>query len=131
MGFDVRVGSDALTITLSGWDRAMNWRQRIVFAKATISRVDLVDRASLERLIDHRALGVGTHNGERHPGRRRVGTMLGRGRAGKQFWAVPASDGSTPVVVIDLRDGEFTRTVLAVTDPEEVVSILQPSSDEA
>lgn len=54
----------------------MNWRRRVEFDLATVMRATVVQRAALEDLIDHRALGCGSHNGRKRPNRRRLGTML-------------------------------------------------------
>lgn len=45
-------------------------------------------RQQLETMIDHRSVGIGTQLGREYPNRRRVGTMLGRGVSGNEFWAV-------------------------------------------
>jgi hypothetical protein len=95
----------------------MNWRRNVGFDLDTVTTVGVQERASLEGSIDHRALGWGTHNGAKRPNRRRVGTMLGRGVVGKQFWAVAASRETDPLLVLDLHDGEFRRAVMMVKDP--------------
>jgi hypothetical protein len=52
--------------------------------------------------------------------------MMGRSMSGKQFWAVPASDGSRPLVVFDLSaTDDFQRIVVAVDNPTEVAAALQ------
>jgi len=123
----IEANGAAVTVELSGWDRVMNWRRRVQFESGTIATVSVVDRSSLEQMIDHRALGWGTHNGLKRPGRRRIGSMLGRGVSGKQFWAVQPGPGSLPLVVLDLNDHEFQRAVLEVDDPESFrTKIMQP-----
>lgn len=47
--------------------------------------------------------------------------MLVRGRSGKQFWAVRAGSGADETLVLDLRDHEFSRAVLAVDQPRAAV----------
>lgn len=111
-------------VDLTGWDRVMNWRRSIDFPCSTLVAASVVERSSLEILIDHRSLGLGTHDGARRPGRRRVGTMLGRDSAGKQFWAVTAGPSTDLVLVVHLQDHEFTRAVLAVDDPTTMASKL-------
>lgn len=124
MGFCVSVEQRAVIVELSGWDRLMNWRRQIEFGMETISDASVASRAELESMIDHRALGCGTHNGSKRPGRRRIGTMLGRGVAGKQFWAANAGPGSAELVVLDLAGHVFSRAVLEVDDPEYFTSDL-------
>ena len=93
---------------------------------AAIQQAKVEPRSDVERLVDHRVLGVGTHNGEQRPNRRRVGTMLGRSVPGKQFWAVPAGDRSHPLVVLDLSAASgFERMVLEVDDPDEFAAALE------
>jgi len=112
-------------VTLTGWDLVVNLRRRLVVDVSAIRQVEVGPRSEVERLVDHRVLGIGTHDGERRPNRRRVGTMLGRGVSGKQFWAVPAGDGSHPLVVIDLSAaGDLARVVLGVDDPEEFAAAI-------
>ncbi|MCB9390934.1 MAG: hypothetical protein H6512_15630 [Acidimicrobiia bacterium] len=112
------IRDDSVLVVLNGWDRILNWRRAIEFKSDTITAVRLADRAALELLIDHRAFGWGTHDGSKRPGHRRVGTMLGRGVPGKQFWAVGAGSSTTQLVVLDLQHHEFARAVLEVHDPE-------------
>ncbi len=120
MAFEVDVGEGAIVVELNGWDRAMNWCRHVAIDLSQIRSVSVVERAELERLIDHRANGCGTHNGSKRPGRRRVGTMLGRSVAGKQFWAVTAGPKSDRLLVLDLADHEFARAVVAVDDADAV-----------
>ena len=125
MGFDVRVSQHEVTVALNGLDRVMNWRRSVQFDLEDVVKVSVVERSSLEELIQHRALGWGTHNGEKRPNRRRVGTMLGRDVAGKQFWAVPAGEASTRLLVLDMSTGNFTRAVLEVDDPESDAATIE------
>lgn len=106
-----------LTITLSGLERALNWRTAVTIDRARVVDASATLRSALEPSIDRRVLGIGKHDGAFRPGRRRVGVMLGRGVDGKQFWAVPASGPELPVLVLDLADHEFRRIVLAIDDP--------------
>lgn len=126
MGFDVALSPQSLVVELTRWDSAANLRRRLDIDLGTIEDVGVEPRAGLERLIDHRVLGIGAHVGERRPNRRRVGTMLGRGVSGKQFWAVPASEGSRRLVVVDLSpESEIRRLVLAVDDPDGLVTAIE------
>jgi hypothetical protein len=131
MAFVISADGAAVAIELSGWDRAMNLRRRIGFDATTIKAVSIADRSSLESAIDHRALGCGTHNGSKSPGQRRIGTMLGRGVPGKQFWSVRAGPGSSTLVVLDLVDHEFQRAVLEVDDPTSFQSALEEALSQA
>ena len=124
MGFTVTVDADRIRVGLSGWDGLMNLRRSVDFARTAVTAATAAPRGDLERLIDHRALGRGTHDGAGRPGRRRVGTMLGRAVSGKQFWAVPASGPDLEVLVIDFREGRFARAVLAVDEPSVVAASL-------
>lgn len=106
----------------------MNWRRSITFPADAIDSVSVADRSSLESLINHRALGYGTHNGSKRPGRRRVGTMLGRGVVGKQFWSVREGGGAMELVVLDLLDHEFVRAVLEVDDAQACWEVVAAAS---
>ena len=90
VAFDVTCTGSALTVELSGWDRLFTWRRSLVVDLAAVRSAVIESRGTIEAEIDHRAAGFGTHNGGTRPGRRRVGVMLGRGVAGRQFWAVSA-----------------------------------------
>ena len=115
-----------MSVELTGWDSVANLRRRVEVDVRQIRSVRVESRADLEALIDHRALGIGTHMGEKRPNRRRVGTMQGRGLPGKQFWAVPSGRGSRFLLVVDLSaDAEFQRVVIAVDDPEAVAAAIE------
>lgn len=122
MGFVVERSGDSLEVRLTVWDRAMNWRGKVEFDVRDVTTVGVEEREALEALIDHRAMGWGTHNGAKRSNRRRVGTMLGRGVAGKQFWAVAASHRTAHLLVLDLRNGEFARAVLMAEDPQAIAA---------
>ena len=124
MGFAVEISAEQVAVQLSGWDRIMNWRRSLSVDRSYIVTVGVHERAALERSITHRVLGVGTHDGERRPNGRRVGTMLGHGLAGNQFWAVARSDASAPVVVVDLTGHDFIRLVLMVENPDATAAEL-------
>ena len=103
---------------MSGWDMAMIWRRTTLFPFEAIIDVCVVTRGELEPLVDHRVVGVGTHDGKLRPGKRRVGTMLGRGTVGKQFWAVGFSGPELQLLVLELDGHQFARAVLNIDDPE-------------
>ena len=124
MGVRARFENGDVRVILDRWDRVLTMRRSVEFVGATIKTATVAHRASLEPKIDHRVLGWGTHDGARRPNRRRVGTMLGRGVTGNQFWAVAAGPGSDSLLVLDLTDHEFSRAVLWIPDPESVVSEL-------
>lgn len=129
MAFSITTTDAAITVELRGWDRTMNGRRRLEFGLDTVSAASVHARAGLEALIDHRALGCGTHNGSKRPGRRRIGTMLGRGVAGKQFWAARKGSGSTELLVLDLVGQTFARAVLEIDEPHQwrdVIDDLRP-----
>lgn len=126
VGFNVQVVPDSVIVELTRWDLAANLRRRVEVDVGQILGVGVESRAELEALIDHRVLGFGTHMGKKRPNRRRVGTMLGRGVLGKQFWAVPSSDGTRSLLVIDLAaDSDYRRVVLAVDDPDDFAAALE------
>lgn len=129
--FEVDISESAVVVTMTGWDRAMNWRRHVAVESSAVLDARVEQRSTLERRIDHRASGLGTHNGEKRPNRRRVGTMLGRDVAGKQFWAVPAGDESTRLLVVEVRDGRFKRLVLAVDDPVAAAAEIRRSTESA
>ena len=130
MAARVTFSADRITVTLSGWDRLANLRRGLDIALSAVSTVCVEDRSSLERLIDHRVIGFGTHIGEKRPNRRRVGTMLGRSVRGKQFWVVPAGDASSPLLVVELATGDFSRLVAEVEDPYEAERTLRQALEQ-
>lgn len=93
MAFTVEVGESAVIVELTGWDRLMNGIQQVIIDKSQIMGAESTERGALESSITHRALGCGTHNGAKRPNKRRVGTMLGSGLAGSQFWATAKGEG--------------------------------------
>lgn len=126
MGFNVELVPGSVIVELTGWDMVANLRRRVEVDVTQILDVSVERRADVEELIDHRVLGVGMHMGKKRPNRRRVGTMLGRGVSGNQFWAVPSSDGSRSLLVVDLStDNRFQRVVLAVDDPDDFAAALE------
>lgn len=126
MGFSVETTNSSLTVRLTGWDRAMNWRQHVTFPLSRVAAVRVEARSALEPSVQHRERGCGTHNGAKRPNKRRVGTMVGRGIAGKQFWAVAASAPDCGLLVLDLADHAFVRAVLEVPNPKAVAAELPP-----
>ncbi len=127
MAIDVKLLDDRVVIALSGWDRLMCWRSKVVIDRSSITSAHTADRSSLERLIDHRSWGRGTHDGSQRPNRHRVGSMIGRDVTGKQFWAAPAGPPSAQLLVLDLRDHEFARAVLAIESAETIAVAIDPS----
>lgn len=118
MGFRVEEDQDQVVrVALSGWDRILNLRSAVVIEPGQVDEVFLARRGDLERTIDHRVKGLGSHDGGRRPGGRRVGTMMGRGVIGHQFWAVPKGGPEAVLVVLELTGHQFRRAVLDVTDP--------------
>lgn len=120
MSFDVQITGDAISVQLRGWDRLMNWRRTVIFPRESVQSASVQPRSALEEHIHHRAAGWGTHNGEKRPGWRRTGTMIGLGVAGKQFWAAPSSPGGSQLILLELADHEFARAVLAVEDLDSI-----------
>ncbi len=57
-----------------------------------------------------------------------MGTHLGRGVLGKQFWATARGAPELPLLVLDLVDHEFARAVLEVSDPEVIAALVGPDS---
>ncbi len=121
----MEIDDASIAVLLKGWDRAMNGRRVVEFALGDVASIAVVQRSVLEATLTHRALGCGTHNGAKRPGGRRIGTMLGHGFGGKQFWAVPPTTEGSPLLVINMTDGEFQRAVLFVDDPETVAAALR------
>ena len=117
-----------LRVGLSGWDCIFNGRRIVEIDRANIARAAVIPRYELESPIDHRQLGFGTHFGERYPGRRRVGTQLGRDVVGKQFWVTARSGPELPLLVLDLIDHEFKRAVLAVSELDVIDTLLASDS---
>lgn len=116
MAFRFELAGSTLRVVLSGWDCLSNGRRIVEIDRANVAKAAVIQRHELESRIDHRQLGIGTHAGERYPGRRRVGTHLGRGVVGRQFWVTARSGPSLPLLVLDLIEHEFVRAVLAVSD---------------
>lgn len=123
----VNVRNDGVHVDLSGGDRLMCWRTNVVFDSANVASARTLDRSSLESFIDHRNSGRGTHDGSQRPNRHRIGSMLGRGVAGKQFWAVPAGPSDARLLVLDLHDHEFARAVLAIESAETIAAAIESS----
>jgi hypothetical protein len=124
MGFRIDTGPDGIVIWLSGWDRAACWRRSVQIGRNVITAARVETRKSLERRIDHRLTGTGTHFGATNPGRRRVGTMLGRDVDGRQWWAVERGPTTEMLLVLDLDGHEFARAVLQLADPTTVAADL-------
>lgn len=75
-------------------------------------------------------IGFGAHDGAKHPGRRRVGVMMGRDVAGQQFWAVGPSGPDEPLAVLDVEDLKLARIVFdqrtsGLTD-EDIAALVTP-----
>ncbi len=129
MAFQVEWNDGTLRIELSRWDRMGNFGRRAVWIdRANVVNAGVVPRGELEIKIDHRQLGIGPHFGWRWPGRRRVGTMLGRAVVGKQFWAVARSGPELPLLVLDLVDHEFVRVVIDASDSEAIAASIGSDS---
>ncbi|MXY10750.1 MAG: hypothetical protein F4Z00_16390 [Acidimicrobiaceae bacterium] len=128
VAFRVELTGSALRVELDRWDRLANFRRVVEIDRSAIAKAAVAPRGEVESYIDHRQLGIGTHAGERYPGRRRVGTHLGRGVLGKQFWATARGAPELPLLVLDLVDHEFARAVLAVSDPEVIAALVGPDS---
>lgn len=128
MAFRVEWTGNALRVELDGWDRLFNWRRVVEIDRASVAKAAVAPRGKLEPDIHYRQLGFGTHAGERYPGRRRVGTQLGRAVVGKQFWAAARGGPELPLLVLDLVDHEFKRAVLAVSKPEVIAASFGPDS---
>ena len=101
-----------------------NFRRIVEINRANITEAAVIQRHELESRIDHRLIGIGTHSGERYPGRRRVGPHLGRDVLGPQFWVTARSGPELPLLVLDLTNHKFTRAVLEVSDPELIDAFL-------
>jgi hypothetical protein len=121
--FTVTCTDDAVRVGISGWDRVVTWRRVLTVDLATVCSAFIESRGVLEAHIDHRVAGFGTHDGAGRPGRRRVGTMLGSGVQGPQFWAVSAGPSTMRLLVLDLQSGPFTRVVLHV-DADVAASVI-------
>ncbi len=110
-----------------------NFRRIVEIDRANIAEAAFVQRHELESRIDHRLLGIGSHSGERYPGKRRVGPHLGRAVIGPQFWATAHSGPELPLLVLDLNNHKFKRAVLEISDPELINALLawgtSPSRD--
>lgn len=126
MGVRVEPGAEAVRVSLSGWDRLMNWRRSVDFERESIRAANVARRSELESQIQHRALGIGTHDGSKRIGHRRVGSMMGRSVIGKQFWAATAGAADADLLVLDLVDHEFVRAVIEVDRPESVATNFSP-----
>ena len=128
MAFQFEWTGRTLRVVLSGWDRKYMFRRIVEIDRANIARAAVIPRHELESRIDHRQWGIGTHAGERRPGRRRVGIHLGRDVIGQQFWVTAASRPELPLLVLDLIDHQFKRAVLAVSDLDMVDALLASDS---
>jgi hypothetical protein len=72
VAFEVACASGAVRVELSGWDRLFTWRRSLVVGLATVQSAFVESHGALEADIDHRAAGLGAHNGAKRPGRRPV-----------------------------------------------------------
>ena len=126
LSFSVTVDGDGLEVLLTGWDRLLNGRSAVRAPRASLRSVWVEERGSLEALVDSRVLGYGTHAGLRRPGRRRVGTMMGRGHVGRQFWAVAAGPDDQRLLVVDVTDGHFSQVIVQIADPDAAARLLAP-----
>lgn len=133
VAFQFEWTGSTLRVVLSGWDRLATLRRIVEIDRANIAKAAVVQRHELECRIDHRQLGIGTHFGERFPGRRRVGIHLGRGVLGQQFWVTAPSGPELPLLMLDLINHEFARAVLAVSETDLIDALLElnpsPSQD--
>ena len=128
MAFRFEWNGRTLRVVLSGRDRMSILRSVVEIDRANIARAAVMPRHELESRIDHVQLGIGTHAGERRPGRRRVGIHLGRDVVGQQFWVTAASGPELPLLVLDLIDHQFKRAVLAVSDLDVIEALLASDS---
>lgn len=128
MAFWFECTGSTLRVVLSGWDCLANGRRTVEFERADVVKAAVVERHELESRVDHRKLGIGTHFGWVYPGRRRIGTHLGRGVIGPQFWVTARSGPELPLLVLDLTDHEFARAVLAVSEPDVIETFLASNS---
>jgi hypothetical protein len=124
MGFVAIADDEGLRILLSGWDAVVSWRRSVQVPRDAIRSAWVEERGVLEVLVDHRVVGIGTHAGALRPGRRRVGTMMGRGHVGQQFWAVGAGPDDQRLLVLDVTDGRFAQVVVQIADPGAVARAL-------
>ena len=96
LSFDIAIDDSGLVVRLAGWDRLANWRGTVRVPRSAAQAAWVEERGILEALVQHRVVGMGTHAGGARPGRRRVGTMMGRGHVGRQFWAVGTEGAALP-----------------------------------
>ncbi|MGE3621370.1 MAG: hypothetical protein AB7L84_13000 [Acidimicrobiia bacterium] len=125
MAVRAELRGSALHVGLTGWDRAMAWQRSVEVDRAQVVQASVERRGAVEPAVDHRVRGIGPHDGAGRPGRRRVGTMLGRAVPGPQFWAVPASGPDLPVLVLDLSGHALARVVLSLDDPDATAAALR------
>lgn len=125
------MGDASIVVTFTGRHRVLCGRRSVEIARDRIVRAFAAERRPLEQAIDHRVVGEGTHDGERHPGRTRIGTMIGSSRDGRQLWAVDAGPLGERLLVLDLRDHRYVRAVLAVPDPDAMAEGLSTAADAA
>lgn len=93
----------------------MNLRKEIVVPRSDIERASIRDRWNLEALLDRRLSGIDLK------GRHLVGTFVGRGGEGNEFWAVRKTG---RVVVLQLQNSRIRRLVLEVVGPALLVGHL-------
>lgn len=111
VAFHVRASARELIVDLRGLDRVLCWRRTVRVPIASISSVRHIARDEVEPSLSHRLYGVGSHRGDRTPGRRRVGAFMGPETAvGRQFWAVEQGHGL--VMLIDSDGSEWQRLVV-------------------
>jgi hypothetical protein len=131
VGARIAVGDTSIVVTFTGRHRLLCGRRCVEIARDCIVHAVAAERRPLEQAIDHRVIGEGAHDGERHPGRTRIGTMMGSSRAGRQLWAVDQGPLDERLLVLDLRDHRYVRAVLAVPDPDAMAEGLSTAEDAA
>lgn len=122
----VTISDDHVVIDVGALTGLLVGRRTLTVPRDRIECASVASRGELEQRVDHRVLGVGPHDGQRRPGRRRVGSMLGRDVRGLQFWAVDAGPPSQRLVVLDLAPPvrNFRRIVLSSERADQVVQAL-------
>ena len=110
---DIITSQNTVCIEITGWDKLWAFKGSLKIPKASISKA--------YRFHDSLKPPLWRSPGTEIPGLIIAGTYYGRGR--KEFWSTHFKN----PIVFDLNSGDYTRIVVDVEDPEQVLSEFESS----
>jgi hypothetical protein len=108
---EVTIRDKQLVVEIKGWDKFWSFKKRL---EIPLDHVLGVREAVNERVSGFRAPGT------RVPGIITAGTFRKQGK--KIFWDV---HNRANAIAIDLREAEFAKLVIEVSDPEKTIAEIQ------